>query len=100
MKFTDAFDDAGQRLLGVRGAGEVGLDVVGDRGVLALANVLANVRHPLLDAARHVVPAVRHATYYGREVALAMLWILACTSCEHVSDQTTIKDILYKIYKS
>ena len=37
------------------------LDVVGDRSELSSADVLADVRHPLLDTAGHVVAPVCHA---------------------------------------
>ena len=55
---TNALGDAGQRLFGVRRARDVRSDVLGGDVVLAAANVLANVRHSLILAARHVVPAV------------------------------------------
>jgi hypothetical protein len=72
-------------LLGVGGAREVGLDVVGDGGVLAAADVLADVRDSLLDATRDVVATVGHAADDRGEVYFAVLRVLAGTTCNEIS---------------
>uniref|UniRef100_A0A8D9F8B4 Uncharacterized protein n=1 Tax=Cacopsylla melanoneura TaxID=428564 RepID=A0A8D9F8B4_9HEMI len=53
-----SLDNTGQGLFGVGRAGEVSFDVVGYESVLAPADVLANVRDPLLHATRNVVPGI------------------------------------------
>lgn len=57
------------------------LDIVGYRRVFPLAHVLTDIGHPLLDAAGDVVPAVRHAVHYRREVRFALFRVLAGGSC-------------------
>lgn len=61
-KLTNPLDDAGERFLHVGGAGIMRLNVVGDWSELPATHVLTNVRDVLLNAARHVVAPVRHAS--------------------------------------
>jgi len=64
----------------------VGLDVVGDDGVVSPADVPADVRDALAGAAGHVVAAVRHALDHGGEVGLAVLGVFARVAVQDALD--------------
>jgi hypothetical protein len=76
----------------------VGLDVVGDGGVLAAADVLADVRDSLLDATRDVVATVGHAADDRGEVYFAVLRVLAGTTFEYalyVAESQTVRGHIF-----